>query len=268
MMKKTLFSIVIFTTNFMFGQLNIFENFDGSLNLPVGFTGNTGGIEDNTEYACSGNNALFMSAVYIPYFVTYRSSNNIVIDKDIELKFNYNYLKPYSRGLDLEVSYKLLYPNGSPYYEDTLPSVIISHYPPNKNTTCNDYIVTIPKSKIKVANSSIKITFKLLSSQNTTWYTYMWIDNFSLSQSSSLGLEEIQPKYKLFSYPNPTSKILNIINPKDGTNKVEIYDMFGNLILNKIFISSEDKISVDIESFPKGTYICKIGKLSSKFIKN
>ncbi|MGC4130545.1 MAG: T9SS type A sorting domain-containing protein [Bergeyella sp.] len=92
-------------------------------------------------------------------------------------------------------------------------------------------------------------------------------DVYSLS-TSELTTREIQSKGKLSAFPVPTNKILNIINPDNGANVVEIYDASGKMVAHKNFFKNENKISVDVENLPKGLYMYKVGDLSSKFIKN
>lgn len=86
--------------------------------------------------------------------------------------------------------------------------------------------------------------------------------------TSVLASKEIQKVNKLIAFPIPTSKILNITNPENGSNKVEIYDTSGKLILNKTFGAVENNIAIDVENLVKGTYFYKIGELTSKFVKN
>ncbi|GEM_PF-1154406 len=97
-----------------------------------------------------------------------------------------------------------------------------------------------------------------------------FVDNLKITANKGAYLNVIDnaSKQKIKAFPIPTNKTLNIINPQNGANKIEIYDMSGKLILNKIFNSSDNKISIDVENIPKGNYIYKIGDLSSKFIKN
>lgn len=83
-----------------------------------------------------------------------------------------------------------------------------------------------------------------------------------------LAAKEIQKTNKLTAFPIPTSKILNISNPDNGSNKVEIYDATGKLVSNKIFGTNDTTIAVNVESLPNGTYFYKIGESGSKFIKN
>ncbi len=72
---------------------------------------------------------------------------------------------------------------------------------------------------------------------------------------------------RLSAFPIPTSGVLNIMNPRNGANKVEIFDAAGKLVHNTSFNLNEGKITVDVERLPKGVYIYKVGDLSSKFIK-
>jgi len=86
--------------------------------------------------------------------------------------------------------------------------------------------------------------------------------------SSSLALKEINTKNKLSAYPIPTNNILNISNPENGANKIEVYDTSGKMIITKSFENYENTISLDVENLTEGIYIYKIGNLSSKFTKN
>lgn len=86
--------------------------------------------------------------------------------------------------------------------------------------------------------------------------------------TTSLAAKEVQSQGKLSAFPIPTNKILNIINPDNGVNKVQVYDTSGKLVMNKYFSSNDDKIAIDVEALAKGIYVYKIGYLSSKFIKN
>jgi len=86
--------------------------------------------------------------------------------------------------------------------------------------------------------------------------------------SSSLASKEIEYQKKLSAFPIPTNKTLNIFNPGNGANKVEVYDVSGKMVVSKSFNINENRISVKVENLPKGNYIYKIGNLTSKFIKN
>lgn len=92
---------------------------------------------------------------------------------------------------------------------------------------------------------------------------------YALPTSSLTTLEvQTQKQNKLSAFPVPTQKILNIINPGNGGNNVQIYDMSGKKLLQKTFNSNEKSISIDVESFKTGVYLYTIGAQSSKFMKN
>lgn len=86
--------------------------------------------------------------------------------------------------------------------------------------------------------------------------------------TSALTLKEIKGNKNLSAFPIPTNKILNVINPQNGANKIQIFDTSGKMVINKSFGNSDNKIEIDVENLSKGVYIYKIGDLSSKFIKN
>lgn len=86
--------------------------------------------------------------------------------------------------------------------------------------------------------------------------------------SSSLALKEVKSKIKLSAYPIPTNNILNIENPENGSNKIEVYDTNGKIVISKSFQSNESKIYLNVENLSNGIYIYKIGDLTSKFTKN
>lgn len=94
-----------------------------------------------------------------------------------------------------------------------------------------------------------------------------WSEVYKLP-TTSLAIQELEViKSSLQAFPNPAQTTLNIVNPKNGTNNVEIYDITGRLILKKDFNSNENKISVDVQTLSNGNYIYKIGNSSAKFIK-
>jgi len=92
-------------------------------------------------------------------------------------------------------------------------------------------------------------------------------DVYSLP-TSELTTKEIESKKRLSAFPIPTNKTLNIFNPGNGTNKVEVYDVSGKNVISKSFNINDSRITIDVENLPKGTYVYKIGNVSSKFIKN
>ena len=112
-------------------------------------------------------------------------------------------------------------------------------------------------------SASNKNKFVIVKTSGTNEITEVY-----LLPTTQLTTKEIQGKNKLSAFPIPTNKILNIINPKNGANKIEVFDSSGKLVLNRSFANSENNISIDVEILPKGIYFYKVGELGSKFIKN
>lgn len=94
-----------------------------------------------------------------------------------------------------------------------------------------------------------------------------WITEVYLLPTSELTTKEIQSKNELSAYPIPANSNFTIINPNNGENKVELFDMNGALILSQNFNTSDKKITLDVAFLPKGVYVYKIGSYQSKLIK-
>jgi len=72
---------------------------------------------------------------------------------------------------------------------------------------------------------------------------------------------------KFVIYPNPTNNIINITNPKNGTNVLNMFSSNGQLVKSMNFGNGEN-ITMNVNDLSKGVYIIKIGNFSSKFIKD
>lgn len=258
-MKNFLFSVAtIFATNFAFGQITLEKNYT-SENLQV-YTNST-----ETFYYSVGfgiNNIKIYNADYSLYkqftpsvpanstmFVD-QYENNFVLSKNV---FNTD------DKLEIIVTFEIYNTATSQreyiiriYNED---GNIIKEFGPNYKFT-DEY-------DINIYHDNTTNTNKLRLFNQATNSTEVW-----KLPTTSLTTKEIQGKNKLSAFPIPTNKILTIVNPQNGANKVEVYDLNGKLVVTKNFGSSENKILIDVENLPKGNYIYKIGDLNSKFIKN
>lgn len=258
MMKKLLFSIAtIFSTHFAFGQLTLEHSFSDKEEVTVFNDGSKiyYFVKDYNNYPVNKNKIFIYNSDYslykevnIPFDSIYDSgfglSSEYQISKHIlnfDDKFEfilYNYSNSLQKGILLIVN------------ED---GEIIKNLP--------DY-----RSDFTIFHDSQKNINKIrLNKKSGSGYN---IHEIYLLPTSILSTREIQGKNKLSAFPIPTNKILNILNPENGANKIEVFDASGKLVLNKNFTNSENRISVDVENLPKGIYIYKIGDLSAKFIKN
>ncbi|GAA4974397.1 family 16 glycosylhydrolase [Algibacter aquimarinus] len=89
----------------------------------------------------------------------------------------------------------------------------------------------------------------------------MQIDYVRVFQDSALSNEEIKSdEFKI--YPNPTDNLINI-KSKRNIDSVELYDIFGKLIL----LQSEQFESINVENLNSGLYLIKIYSEGTKTVK-
>lgn len=247
-MKKLLFSVAtIFAANFAFGQitlehtyptenLQVYTNDTQTFYYSVGFGLSTIKIY-NADYTLK-------SQFTLPSPVNVSSYNNFMLTKNI---FNTDNL------LEI-VTFSGSYPNYTiQIYNEN--GILVKDFGSGYNFG--------DEFDFHVYHDNTVNTNKLRLYKNSTSSTEI----YNLG-TTSLAAKEIQAKNKLSAFPIPTNKILNILNPQNGANKIEVFDTSGKLVINKSFGSSENKISIDVENLPKGIYIYKVGDLSAKFLKN
>ena len=248
-MKKTLFALLFATTitSYAFGQITLEKTYS-SENLQV-YTNST-----ETFYYSVGQNLSTIKIYNADYTlkkqftlaspVNISSYDNFILSKNI---FNTDNL------LEI-VTTSGNYPNYSIkiYNEDgVLVKDFGTGYQFEDEFDFHVYYDSISnKNKLRL--------FK--SSSNST-------EIYNLS-TNSLTTKEITGKNKLTAFPIPTNKNLNIVNPNNGNNSLQVYDENGKIVINKLFTNSEKTISLDVEFLPNGLYLYKIGNFSSKFLKN
>ena len=258
-MKKILFSVAtVFVTNFAFGQIT----------LETSFT------NENLQVYTNANQTFYYSAGF--------GINNVKIykaDYSLYKQFTPSIPTGYTMFIDQYENNFILSKNI--FNNDDKLEIIVTFEIYNNTTSQREYIIRIynedgnlikefgpnysfdDEYDINIFHDNTTNTNKLrLFNQNTN-STEVW--NLG---TTSLAAKEIQGKSKLSAFPIPANKILNVINPENGANQIEVFDTSGKLVLKKSFSSAENNISVDVENLPKGIYIYKIGELSSKFIKN
>ncbi len=257
-MKKIMLSVAIMATSFMFGQITLQHTFPINENV-VPFTKDNGMIyatkgTGNTIKIYNSSFAL-IKTINVPVpngYMMYDISNDSfdiskhVFNNDDKLEFIVGVKTPTSSG----VYVKMLLIN-----ED---GTLIKDFTTNSNFSWS--------GGYSVFHDSVSNTNKLIIGHYN-------VNNEILKEvyelpTTALSAKEVQSKSKLSAFPIPTNKILNIMNPTNGSNMINVYDISGKLVLNKAFSNSDNNITIDVENLPKGTYIYKIGDTSSKFIKN
>jgi len=88
---------------------------------------------------------------------------------------------------------------------------------------------------------------------DTAYYTITIIDNVGINQITNSN-EQIT------IYPNPTNGKFRVTSSKFGVESIEIYDLFGRLVLR----SNEEQI--DMSSYPAGMYVWQVGSQRGKLV--
>ncbi|UHO38244.1 T9SS type A sorting domain-containing protein [Chryseobacterium capnotolerans] len=254
-MKKTIFSLAIIATNFVFGQMNLEHSYTSdSSHWDVYSDNNTShyliGKGNNTFDIYNANHTLYKT-------LTPNIPNNYLYIPEL-LKENY----PISKRIfntDDQLEFILTFINNQ---NGQRLMLIINEDGNIIKQFGNDYH-TLYQIFHDAASNQNKFVISKSSGTNTITEVY------ALPTSTLATLEtQTQNKNKLSAFPIPANKLLNIMNPGNGGNNIQVYDASGKLVLQKSFTSGEKNISIDVESLKAGVYLYKIGDQNSKFIKN
>lgn len=266
-MKKLLFSAALVVANFAFGQLTLEHSFTNERTLTYSTPAETYYVSKTVDNKLK---------IYNSNYTLYKTVN-------VPMPANYSVLSFASDNLDYIISKNIFnndnnlefliavynYNNNSNGYETKLllineDGTLLKDF--NPNAASISYAESFQIFHDSVLNVN-KLVVHNETFINNNGNPVPQTDVYALP-TSVLTTKEIQAGTKLSAFPIPTNKILNIVNPGNGANKVQVYDTTGKLVVDKSFSTSENKISIDVENLPKGIYIYKVGELSSKFTKN
>ncbi|MFV0306051.1 MAG: T9SS type A sorting domain-containing protein [Moheibacter sp.] len=106
---------------------------------------------------------------------------------------------------------------------------------------------------IYFANESIGYVVGIKNDVGTIWKNSTGINT----------MNTVENNYSVKVYPNPTSSEINIILDTPNTKEyiVSLTDMTGKQVYTKK-ISNENNLNIDVQKFPKGTYILKVNNYS------
>ena len=245
-MKKLLFSIAIVATNFAFAQITLEKTY-ASENLQV-----------------------YTNATETYYYSVGQLSTIKIYNADFTLKKQFTLASPVSIS-----SYDNFILSKNIFNTDNLLEIVtVSGNYPNYSIKIYNEDGTLVKDFGTGYQFDDEFDFHVFHDNSTNTNKLRLYKSSTISTeiynlgTTSLASKEIQEKTKLAAFPIPTNKTLNVVNPNNGNNKIQIFDTTGKIVLSKSFQVSESKILLNVENLPNGIYIYKIGELSSKFIKN
>lgn len=87
--------------------------------------------------------------------------------------------------------------------------------------------------------------------------------------TGNVGITTVSQEIEILpAYPNPANTWINIpYNLGNNTSALlQIFAIDGRLMEQRTIYSSSNKAAVNVESYPHGIYVCRIGGISRKFI--
>lgn len=139
----------------------------------------------------------------------------------------------------------------------TLPSYDVLANPINDN--CDAILTQSPVVGTVLAPGVYTITMVATSGTSVT-------RTFQLTVMPYLGINEVT-KNNIILYPNPASTVLNVKGDFDANESITIYNVLGQIVMNKKLSGTEESIS--ISNLAKGVYTIQFASLNTtyKFIK-
>ncbi len=125
------------------------------------------------------------------------------------------------------------------------------------------YSIKVPENAV---NGATRMRILKVNSDSTTalfwpsgacgYYGYGQIEDYTVNiENQSMSTVENQD-LKVNIYPNPVSEVLTI-NAKKAINAYQIYDVNGQLLINKSNVNSS-KAEVSLGNIPSGMYLLKV----------
>jgi hypothetical protein len=107
----------------------------------------------------------------------------------------------------------------------------------------NEVYLTIGNFNLDATSDTVKLK---TSGVNGSYY---YIDNVSVIDVATLGIEQIKEKIKIDVYPNPATDKLYIETKEEDVKEIRLYDVLGKEQL------STTKKEIDVSTIPNGIYI-------------
>lgn len=119
------------------------------------------------------------------------------------------------------------------------------------NLSLNDYL----------GFDKVRVKFEIYSQLGNNLY----LDNILIAPN--VGLPDINSRDQVLLAPNPSNNYINIMHVSEY-QKIQVFDIYGKLMLNLNHKSGDDLIRMDISEWNSGVYVLRLdGKIAQKFVK-
>jgi hypothetical protein len=120
------------------------------------------------------------------------------------------------------------------------------------------FIAVGNETYLTIGNFDPDSTCGIVSSTSEAYY---YIDNISVIDIATIGIEQVKEKVKIDVYPNPAIDKLYIETKEEDVKEIKLYDVLGKEQL------STTKKEIDISSLSNGVYFITVRANESFFSK-
>ncbi|PWN72316.1 hypothetical protein C1631_006880 [Chryseobacterium phosphatilyticum] len=261
-MRKVLFFMSLLVVTSFTAQTTIFsENFNSvpEGQVPAGWMTTRNPNSEFNPWATNSvnNNSLQRScSVVLNWYYDYANLGTPQIDLAAGYYYSLSFLLRHDNGTNGSPIFSIYVLPATATFTGTETPVFQEQLYP-----VNDVTKTIDLSPF--AGQNVKIYFRVKALVSI--FSFTSIDDFKITQQTSLGTSESTIKADAGIYPNPSSDFINLKTDSTVT-KAEVFDQAGRKMNVQL---THDK--VDVRSLPAGAYIIAVEtknkKYSQKFIK-
>jgi choice-of-anchor B domain-containing protein len=153
------------------------------------------------------------------------------------------------------------YDSGASYY--TLPDYVAN----NDVTGVDNCLSPIVISQDPVAGTQLTDGTYTISFDSTDSEGNIGNCTFDLIVDHTLSISDNEFANSFVLYPNPASKVINVVSENDIVNSIVIHDILGKRLYSESNINAE-RSSIDVSAFSKGMYFMTINdRFTKKIIK-
>lgn len=255
--------------------LPLVEGFENSSNIPVGWTivNNDQGVEWEHNSFVGGFGLSSSSYSFNNYSVNARGERDYLVTPSLDFT-NLN---------NVELTFDVAHAQFAASYSDTLAIYYSTDCGVTKTLLWEKDAQTLATSPIysgffiptssQWRNDTVNLNALIgLNAANiyfenkSDFGNLIYIDNININDITTVGIEE-KSTTNVNIYPNPFENTINIKSNDELINRIQIYDVLGKLIIDKIFNQVNNTI-INLSTIKSGFYILKLETNQQVVTKN